>query len=505
MAVGIQNGLHQSSVTTGLFSRSSVKDYVIVLSGFGIVIALHYLFLGNASFGFGPGGPPGGGLPPQLPGGNPQLQPPGTFGSYWPIWEMLAIPTIGEATLALSVLLVISLAVAAVYRHTHGSMSFPMVALVGVIAIVLTNLIHGWYTGFVTPIGGALELLVDLPKVISPIDFISRYASLQPTLSVHASTQPPGAVLTIYFLSLLFGSADMIALGLAVIAGLGSAFFIRGIFTKLFDSETAKYAVLLYLLLPAVQVYYLANIYAIVATIAFGTLYFYLHTNRAISYVGTTTCLFLGTFISFLFVSIPLMLLLYELLRFFHQGSISGMKESVLHFGVSLQKLIVIGVGLVLVYGLLWSVLGFNYISAFLYASSLENPNGFMLFSNPAQYISTRLENVMDILVFFGPVLVALSYRGFQYLRADADETGGGFRKRLLVIAALVALGLLFLTGAPKKGETARICMFILPFLIIPAIEKIRRDDFSERDKLLLLLIVFTQAVVIQLVGFYVS
>ena len=189
--------------------------------------------------------------------------------------------------------------------------------------------------------------------------------------------------------------------------------------------------------------------------------------------------MFLGTFISFLFVSIPLMLLLYELLRFFHQGSISGMKESVLHFGVSLQKLIVIGVGLVLVYGLLWSVLGFNYISAFLYASSLENPNGFMLFSNPAQYISTRLENVMDILVFFGPVLVALSYRGFQYLRADADETGGGFRKRLLVIAALVALGLLFLTGAPKKGETARICMFILPFLIIPAIEKIRRDDFS--------------------------
>ena len=68
----------------------------------------------------------------------------------------------------------------------------------------------------------------------------------------------------------------------------------------------------------------------------------------------------------------------------------------------------------------------------------------------------------------------------------------------------LIALGILFLTGAPKKGETARICMFILPFLLIPVIAYIQRANMSNRDKGILLLLVFGQAVLMQLFGIWV-
>jgi hypothetical protein len=155
-------------------------------------------------------------------------------------------------------------------------------------------------------------------------------------------------------------------------------------------------------------------------------------------------------------------------------------------------------------YGVLLITLGFNYINSFLYASVAENPNGFMLLSSPIEYFTTRIQNILDIVIFFGPVLSVLAYRGIMMLREEATESPGSSKKYNLVLAALIALGLLFLTGAPKKGETARICMFILPFLLIPVLTYIQKTDMSRRDRIILLLLVFGQAVLLQLIGYWV-
>ena len=156
------------------------------------------------------------------------------------------------------------------------------------------------------------------------------------------------------------------------------------------------------------------------------------------------------------------------------------------------------------VYGLLLVTLGFNYINAFLYASALENPNGFMLFSNPVEYFTTRIQDILDIVIFFGPVLSVLAYRGFVMLHEEVVQDTESSKKYHLVLAALIALGLLFLTGAPKKGETARICMFILPFLLILVITYIQKTNMSRRDKIILLVLVFSQTVILQLFGIWV-
>jgi hypothetical protein len=361
--------------------------------------------------------------------------------------------------------------------------------------------VQGWSTGIEDTIGGFSEIYWDLSKVVNPLSFISDFNSLQAGLSLHAQTQPPGAVLTIYFLNLLFQSPANIAIGISIIAGVLSAYFINGLYTRIFGKETAKYRAFLYLLLPAVQVYYLANIYAIVATLAAGTLYFYFHPNRVVSLVGTLVTIFLGTFLSFLFVYIPLLLVLFEI---FMTLSSTPKQSPLSRIGMlvsSSGKLVAACIGIVILYGLLYLVLGFNYIEAFLYASSLENPGGFMLLASPAQYVATRSQDILDIVVFFGPVLAVLCYRGLKMMKEASTSELGVSQAYNLVLSSLVALLLLFLSGAPRKGETARICMFVLPFLLIPTLYYLDGAQFSRVEKIKLLLLVSLQAVIIQFFG----
>jgi hypothetical protein len=103
---------------------------------------------------------------------------------------------------------------------------------------------------------------------------------------------------------------------------------------------------------------------------------------------------------------------------------------------------------------------GFSYIAALRTATHLENPHGFRLLAEPLSYLSTRLEDVCEIAVFAGPVLLSLILGNAKdFVR---EHPLGG---RLLV-TGLATLAALFLTGAYRTGETARACLFIFPYLL---------------------------------------
>ena len=165
----------------------------------------------------------------------------------------------------------------------------------------------------------------------------------------------------------------------------------------------------------------------------------------------------------------------------------------------SIKVLFLIALVVLFSYLILYLTLGFNYLDAFLYASSLENPQGFMLLSDPVNYFVTRIQDVLDILVFFGPVLCALAFLGIKELKQDHDAGASDRSPYIMAVSAMVALILLFLTGAPKKGETARICMFVLPFLLMPVLSYLTRHNVSYKRRVLLLIVVFVQAVIMQL------
>ncbi len=140
---------------------------------------------------------------------------------------------------------------------------------------------------------------------------------------------------------------------------------------------------------------------------------------------------------------------------------------------------------------------GLNYFTSFQTASALENPAGFLLFAEPASYFITRLENVGDIAIFFGPFLLLLCAFGLRMLwqRREHDE--------LLVLCGLgiLTLAAMFLTGAFKTGETARVCLFIYPLLMLPVAAYLYRQRFLAWQKRRLLLAVFAQTLAMQTLG----
>ena len=507
-------GIINGKIDPKILSTRNLKSYLIVLGVLIGIVALYYIFF-NLIIRIIAGGLPTGGAPPLLSLSRTTSsisQPPmggGGIGyDMWPLWGQFMIPPVFGIIICVLVFLFFTLSVIYFYRNKNMNPSLISITIVGIVLIIGTNLIYGWIIGIEMPIGGASEILTDAVNIKNIFSFILNYEELQSTLSVHAQTQPPGAVLIIYFLYVVFQTPGLIAIALCILATVSSVYFIRGIYQRIFDKQLTSYTIFLFLLLPAIQVYYLANIYAIVASLLFGVTYYYLHPNRKISIIGSLFCLFLLSFMTFLFVYVIIFLFLFELLKahrdgFFRKSSIKerGFFKWMNKLINRAQSLIILATGLVIIYSILL-LLGFNYINAFLYASSTTS--GFTLFSNPINYFVTRLQNILDILIFFGPILIVLCYRGIKNLKDDSERKREVSNTYLLVVSAILALLILFLAGAPNKGETARICMFILPFLLIPVAYNLHKEKYSQIEKIKLLALVFGQALLFQLIATWV-
>jgi hypothetical protein len=360
------------------------------------------------------------------------------------------------------------------------------IAIAAAVVLVLSsNLIQGWRDGFITPIAGGGETGIqcwhDAVRIEHPLDFVRRYVESQPGLLVHASTHPPGAVLAIYALHRLLGNPAAISLAIACIAVISTMLFLYGILAGEFGAgRLPRYLIFLFMLVPSVQIYYVACIDALIASALLGAAFFFLRKRTATAIAGMVVCTFIASFMTFGFLFIIPVLVVTEL--------------------VVDRRLVRSGVTILLVaalYLVVDRVLGFNYLASFRTAAAIENPRGFMLFADPASYVFTRLEGMLEIIVFLGPFLAILALRGIPLLRA------AGTRLSTIAIAAPATLVAMLLTGAFRTGETARCCIFIYPYLLIPAAWYIRRMELTRREELVLCAVVFAQTVGMQLFGRY--
>jgi len=126
----------------------------------------------------------------------------------------------------------------------------------------------------------------------------------------------------------------------------------------------------------------------------------------------------------------------------------------------SLKRSVIVIGSVVLVHLLLFLITGYDAFHAFREASHFENPKGFMLFVDPANYLFTRLEDVVEIIFFFGPFLTILFYRGIRDFKLKSLDV-------LTALGCVTLMGM-YLVGAWRTGETARACAYIYPFLLFP-------------------------------------
>ena len=355
------------------------------------------------------------------------------------------------------------------------------------ILLVGTTCLQGYDRGFIMPTQ-ALEnrtqqYFDDAVKIESARQFLGAYNASQTSLTNHAQTHPPGAVLAYYFLFKLLRQPALISIAIGIFSLAAGMAGVYGLVRQDFGAPRAGCAAFLYALLPSVQIYSLASLDALIAAFFILTVACYFAENRWLAYAGTAFCLVCAMMLSYAFLFLPAVLLAYGALA----------RKSLRRFA---------GAGLALAASVVaLSVLfKFNYLEGFRTASRIENPGGFMLIATPLSYAATRVENVCEILLFLGPAACWLMFSGLA--------EGGGARTKLTALSriAIATLLLMFLTGAFRTGETARSCLFITPFLIFPITARIDRTApglTASRVETSILACVFAQTVFMQFVGFY--
>jgi hypothetical protein len=354
-----------------------------------------------------------------------------------------------------------------------------VISLLAILSIVGSNLIQGWNFGFIRPIVGPDEYYSDAIKIINPGDFFSGFMRLQPYLLMHSRSHPPGAVLLIYYLVRYLGSPAVASVAIAIFSTIITSVF----FYRLLKSEKTKelsgFLTLLLLLVPSIQIYFLASIDAVASSMLIASVSLFITSKSKLGTVLSALFLFIASFLDFGFLfAIPVIVAVEWL------------------WTRKITRSVIVVLILVVFYFLIYSISGFNYLGAFRQASQIENPNGFLLFSNPLNYIMTRIEDIAEIIFFLGPFLTYFGILSF---------ITHGFEKRFVQIASLGigSLLLMFATGAFRTGETARSAIFIYPYLLLLAGESVTDRDISPQEQTMIFLLVFTPGILMQLVGNY--
>ena len=127
----------------------------------------------------------------------------------------------------------------------------------------------------------------------------------------------------------------------------------------------------------------------------------------------------------------------------------------------------------VMTFVLIYATTGYNQLETFLLASHSENPDGFRLFHQPLVYLMTRLEDICEIFLFlsFGFLAVLFSKKAGTEVFEDKHIN-------VLFFSAVASLSAMLLTGAYGTGETARACLFLVPYFLI-LLKDISSDNFK--------------------------
>lgn len=385
-----------------------------------------------------------------------------------------------DAAVAAVVLLAFLLFAPWFVRRSAGNL--PVILAAGLFFVLSTNLIHGISHGLVNPHVGQDQYYHQATRITSAAGFLRGFEATQGQLGIHGRTHPPGAVLFLYALTRLVRHPAAVSVAVAALAVVLSGASLYGLLAAELDRPMRGYVTLLLLLLSSVQIYYCATLDAIIAGCFLAVLFFFRHRNTPLGIAGALAAMFCASFLTFGAVFLPPVLLGFEIIA-----------------RRSLRRSAAVFLGLAVLYGLVELAYGFNYLRCFRIACALENPQGFLLLADPAAYLLTRLENVAEILLFFGPFLLVLFVRGLRIGRRT------GLCRQLMLLSGLGVCTLLamFLTGAFRTGETARACLFIYPYLLFPVAAYLRHFPPCDRDSKLLLWLVFGQSLAMQTLGGY--
>ncbi|MCB9231451.1 MAG: hypothetical protein H6581_07305 [Bacteroidia bacterium] len=351
--------------------------------------------------------------------------------------------------------------------------------LFGMGMIFFSNLTHSWDQGFVMPHSGSSAYYADVGRVNGLLDFISSYNEIQPQLSIHSRTHPPGAVLTFRLLDWLgFGNKGMISVWILLFAGVISGTFLNRFLQKQVDRTTAGFLTFLYFLIPAVLIYYVSCLDALIAAYTVGFIFFLSVERIWLSIIGLSAFIFLFSFTNFAFLFLIPVLGAWEIF----------VKKNFLRTLTTVSVIVLIYLGM-------YYLLGYNYLKSFEVARYFEDPDPLPLAERLPDYFWGRAMDLGEILIFAGPFFLMLLWKSLKPLWKEKKSTF------LLISFSLLSLVAVFLGGAYKVGETGRACLFIFPFLFLSLTGHFAGRKIKNEEAYLLAGLFFINGLLMQFFG----
>ena len=273
----------------------------------------------------------------------------------------------------------------------RANYSPQLVTVFGIALILATTLTHGWQFGLTRAAAGLgnmpQDYYQDALQISGPLEFLRGFTDRQPDLAIHSKTHPPGAVLTFFLLQRLVHDPAIITIAIAALASILTALVLVKLLAVVHDCSIAGRTLFLYFLIPSVQIYYAASLDALIAPLVLGSCVI-LFSNSPKWWVASVLCLLSASFLSFGALFVLPVVAVFEVWQ--HRRP---------------WRTLLLAACLLLFYAALNTAFGFNYLRSFAIASGLENPDGFRLLAEPANYLMTRVEDVAEVVLFFGPFL----------------------------------------------------------------------------------------------------
>lgn len=360
--------------------------------------------------------------------------------------------------------------------------SFIWIMGLGGLLIVTTTLFHGFTAGFIAPVVETNSYWTEGIKVNNYWAFVSHFTALQQGLVLHASSHPPGPVLYSAVINRLTHSPVLWSLGVLLI-GVITSWPIYLYLRKTIPHRIAYYTAGLFLLLPAIHIYFLASIDAVILFLMFLTYYFW-STQKPSRIWSTALSLFITSWFTYAF------LFLIPVFLFDEWRTKKSVRAS------SLIISMVVGLWV-----LTYFLSGFHYWASMQQATQVYAVGGLHLLINPLSYLITRVENFLEILVFLTPWLGWIIWQEFRFWRPWQPRVWR--RHEMVSFIAIAALLGFFLCGAYATGETARNAGYIYPFLMTGVAYFLNRVKASAQALRLLAWLVLGQTILMQMFGYY--
>lgn len=356
--------------------------------------------------------------------------------------------------------------------------------LIAIVLVVLGNLSQGDFdTAFLQPFYlKGRQYYADAINITDGTVWLRDFTKNLEHFQLHTRTHPPFVTL-LHFWILNISNIETLAIVFFAIGCLSFPIFYQILVYLGFEEKKRKWMLLLFAVIPSVNIYLLVSIDSLVLT---STLIFLLGFARIFNQNKIDA-------VSFLLISLGLILTnlitFSGLFLFAFLGCFSFyflLKGKWNFVWLSLMATITFVLSFLLIY----ATTGYDHLDTFLQASHSENPHGFRLLHQPFVYFVTRLEDIGEIFLF-----LSFSYLAVFFSKNSGTEVFENQKINILFFSAIAALSAMLLTGAYGTGETARACLFLVPYFLI-----LLKDINSDQFKILFYLCLF-QTFGMQMIG----